>query len=295
MENIKFKTKFNDELTGLSWEVKEPKALVMIITGMAEHSLRYDDFASFLNANNLSVYCLDHYGQGKNGPLGRPGKDYFFKMIENVNDFILNLKKKFNLKVYVFAHSMGSFMLQGYIEKYSSNIDKAIICGSNGRNLMVKPGLIIAKMVVNKKNKDQDATLLHNLSIGAYEKSCKGEEYTNCWISFNKENVKKYDADPFSGFKCSNEFFLEFLKGLNSIQKTKNVKNICKSLPVFLIAGEKDPVGNNSKGVIKLYKLYKKCHVNVDIKIYPNMRHEILNEVDNKIVYRDILNFIEKE
>ena len=122
----------------------------------------------------LTVRSRQH-GQGKNTPLGRPGEDYFAKEIEIYNHLIIDLREKYNLKVNVFAHSMGSFITQGLIEKYSYNIDRTILCGSNGRNGLVKIGYLLAKIIVNDKNKDKDANLLYKLSIGAYEKT--GENY----------------------------------------------------------------------------------------------------------------------
>lgn len=292
MKTLEYKTRYDVSLLGNKWEIEDPKEIVLIITGMAEHSARYDAFATFLNRHGFSVYCLDHFGQGANGSLGRPVVDYFSKEIEIFNDFVLELKEKYNTKVSIFAHSMGSFILQAYIEKYSRNIERAIICGSNGKNPLVKMGSIVAKIIVTDKNRDEDAKLLYKLSIGAYEKTVNKGESCNAWISFDEENVKKYDADPLCGFKCSNGFYKEFLKGLSSIQKAKNVKTISKDLKIFIIGGEADPVGNNGKGLINLYNLYKKYDLNVKLKIYPKMKHEILNEGKKMDVYNDVRLFL---
>ena len=277
MEEISFKNRFNDTLFGTSWEIDNPKAIVMIVTGMAEHSRRYDDFAKFLNKNHFSVFCLDHYGQGvgKNGELGNPGRDYFFKMQETIKEFILKKKGETGLKVYLFAHSMGSFVTQGFIEKYSRVIDKVVLCGSNGPNPLVKFGYLYTQIFVNGYNYNKTAGFIHSLSIGAYEKSVKNRKSNNDWISYNKDNVEKY------------------MKGLMSIQKKKNVKIISQTLPILIIGGEDDAVGNFGKGLEKLAALYKKYNLNVKLIIYEKMRHEILNEKDNLKVYNDILNFFE--
>ncbi len=291
MEQLEYKTRYENTLKGHKWEIDNPKEIILIVTGMAEHSARYDHFATFLNRHGYSVYCLDHFGQGENGELGRPIEDYFVKEIEIFNDFVLKLKEEFHLDVNIFSHSMGSFVTQGYIEKYSKNIKHVVLCGTNGRNPLVKFGKVISSMVVTKKNKDQDAKMLHNLSIGAYEKTVKGQASQNAWLSFDEENVKTYDKDPLSGFKCSNGFFKEFMKGLSTIQKTKNVKKISKDLKIFIIGGDSDPVGNNGKGLQKLYDLYSKNGLNVKLKIYEHMKHEILNERDKMTVYNDIVSF----
>ena len=144
-EEFKYTNQFNDELYGHKWVVKDEEAILLLVTGMAEHSSRYNHFASFLNENKISVYCLDHYGQGKNGKLGNPGKDYFFKMEATIDELINKFKKE-TKKVYLFAHSMGSFITQGYIQEYKGNLDKVVLCGSNGKTILFKLGNFLAHL-----------------------------------------------------------------------------------------------------------------------------------------------------
>ena len=289
-EEFKYTNQFNDELHGHKWVVKDEEAILLLVTGMAEHSSRYNHFASFLNENKISVYCLDHYGQGKNGKLGNPGKDYFFKMEATIDELINKFKKE-SKKVYLFAHSMGSFITQGYIQEYKGNLDKVVLCGSNGKTILFKLGNFLAHLVVNKNNYDQEAGFLYKLAIGAYEKPFINES-KSAWISRNKENVKKYDEDPLSGFNCTDGFYYEFLKGLSSLHNKNKMKQINKNLPILIIGGKEDPVGNYSKGLLKLQKEYLKYGLNAQLIIYENMRHEILNEENNQIVYQDIINFL---
>lgn len=300
VQELSFKNKYNDVLYGHKWLIENSniplKGNILIVTGMAEHSLRYNDFALFLNSNGYNVYSLNHYGQGdKNGELMNPPDDYFFKMIETIKDFNKMLKSLSpSLPLINIAHSMGSFIMQGYIEKYSNTIDKCILIGSNGRNPLVKVGYFLSKILINKNNENKKAKLFHNLSIGAYEKSVKEKKTSsnNEWLSFNLENVKKYDEDPLSGVKPTNKFYKNFLKGLSSIQKEKNIDNISPSLPILILGGKEDPVGNNGKGLISLTKIYKNHNLNVTLKLYDSMRHEILNEDEHMIVYNDIKDFI---
>lgn len=293
MEKLEFSTKYG-ALNGHKWVIDDPKQIILLVTGMAEHSARYDDFASYLNTNGYSVFCLDHFGQGNNGKLGLPIDDYFFIEQEIFKYFIDELKNKYQKDIYMFAHSMGSFVTQGFIEKYSSSIKKVVLCGTNGRNILVKFGKLLANLIVNKNNEKKEAKILHTLSLGAYEKSVKNPTLENEWISFNLDNVVLYNKDPFSGFKCSNKFFKNFFNGLSSIQKSKNIKKIDKDLRIFIIGGDSDPVGYNGQGLIRLFKLYSKFGLDVRLKIYPHMRHEILNEKNNKIVYEDVLNFLKE-
>ena len=186
---------------------------------------------------------------------------------------------------------MGSFVTQGFIEKYSRVIDKVVLCGTNGPNPLVKFGYLYTKIFINSYNYNKTAGFIHSLSIGAYEKSVKERRSNNDWISYNRENVDRYDKDEFSGYRPTNGFYKEFMKGLVSIQKKKNVASISQNLPILIIGGSDDAVGNFGKGLEKLASLYKRYNLNVKLIIYENMRHEILNEKDNLKVYNDILNF----
>lgn len=296
MKTTSFKNSFGDTLYGNSWEIASPKALVLIVTGMCEHSGRYNDFATFLNKNGYSVICIDHYGQGdgKNGPLGHGAPDYFGKFMKTMDEIIVDYKANHkNLPVYLFAHSMGSFVTQGYIENYSS-ADKVVICGSNHMGSLGKIGYALAKVIVHKNNREKPAGLLNNLAVGGYAKSVKDADSPNAWISFNKDNCRTYDNDPFSGYHCTNGFYLEFLKGLSKLNKPANLKKISKDMPIYVIAGDSDPVGNNGKGPRKLDEMYKKYGLNSRITIYPNMRHEILNETERMVVYKNILEFYDE-
>ena len=343
MENFEFKSPYG-LLKGAKWEIDKPKAIIVIVTGMAEYAKRYSDFASFLNNNGHSVFSLDHFGQGENcilyednvnkeikvngldnlinsyndklkqnnnlknkkiletylnsidqsetQYLGYPIDDFFVKEIDLFHNFFKYLKETYNLKTYVFSHSMGSFLMQGYIEKYSNKyLDKLVLCGTNGKNFLIKFGAILSKLVVNDKNKFYPATLLHDLSIGAYEKAFKDRKDANDWLSYNEDNVKKYNEDKLCGYRCSNSFFKSFLSGLSNIQKNKNIKNSSKELNILIIGGADDPVGNFGKGLNNLFKLYSKFNLDVSLIIYEHARHEILNELIKDKVYQDILKF----
>ena len=293
VNEFSFKNSFNDILVGNKWEVIFPKANIILVTGMCEYSLRYDKFATYLNGHNFNVYSLDHYGQGKNGELGKPGKDYFFKMIETINELAIKLKEETHLPIYIFAHSMGSFVTQGLIEKYSYNFNKIILCGSNGKTLLFKIANFVSSIYVNKRNYDKKATLLHNLSIGSYEGKFK-KEGKNAWLSVNDTNVTNYSKDPYCSYRPTNGFYREFFKGLKSLHNKKLLKNVNPNLKVLIIGGSKDPVSNFSKGLISLNNEYRKYGINSRLIIYENMRHEIINEKNNDEVFENIKDFYEE-
>ena len=299
-KTISIKTVNNDTLYGFSWECEKPEGIGIIATGMEECAYRYDNFAKFLNENNYNVYSIDYYGQGENvvgqSELGVVPSSFFSKSVRILDD----IAKKYAIKdkpIIMFGHSMGSFMIQDYIQRYSKRPTKAIIMGTNGKNakLAYSFGYPLARLVCKLRGEYKTAKFLKSLAIGSYAKSVKNRE-TDCdWLSYNKENVKKYIEDPKCGHPSTNGFYRELLKGNHRLYKTKFLNKIRKDLPVFICSGADDPVGAFSKGPKNLANVYKKLGMtNVELKIYENMRHEILNENNCSEVYNDILKFIQE-
>ena len=299
-QNISIKTVNGDHLFGFAWECEKPEGVVVIATGMEEASYRYDDFARFLNKNGYNVYCIDHYGQGESAvdssQLGIVPRSFFSKCVRVLDD----VAKKYAIKdkpLIIFGHSMGSFMVQDFIQRYNSRPTKAIIMGTNGPNakLLYSLGYPLARLVAKMKGENKQAKFLASMAVGAYAKSVKNRK-TDCdWLSYNEENVNRYLEDPKCGHPSSNGFYRELLKGNHRLYRKKFLAKINKDLPILVIAGIDDPVGAYGKGPKALVKLYHKLGIkNAELKLYDHMRHEILNEKDNQKVYNDILEFIKK-
>lgn len=297
---ISIKTINNDVLLGFSWEVDQPKGCIFVATGMEEYAERYDDFAKFFCDNGYNVYSIDHYGQGQNAiteeDLGKVPASAFSKFVRVLDDLV----KKYSIKglpVIVFGHSMGSFIVQDYIQRYAKHANKVIICGSDGDNskLLYRLGYTLARIVCKFRGEERKGKFLRSLAIGAYAKSVKHRE-TDCdWLSFDKDNVNKYINDPKCGKGSSNGFYKELLKGNRRLYKKKFLAKINKDLQILVAAGDQDPVGKYGKGPKRLEKMYTKLGVkDVTLSIYPNMRHEIHNETGREEVLKDFLTFIEK-
>lgn len=299
-EQISFVNKYGDTIKGYAWTIDKPKANVVIVTGMEEYAFRYDDFAKFLNKNGYDVYCMDQYGQGLNAPtlddLGIAPSNAFTKAVNNI-DYVVTSCRVSLLPTYIFGHSMGSFMLQDYIQRFTSHVNKVVICGTNGPNAKMTYifGKILTKLTTTKKNRNTKAKLMAKLAFGSYAKSIKNAQTSFDWLSVNEENVQKYIADPYCGYGSSKGFFYEFMKGNSRLYKNKFLKKIRKDMNILLIAGDADPVGAKGKGPTKLAKLYSKLGIeNVQLKLYPGLRHEILNETERDMVYADILKFLDE-
>ena len=297
---IKINNKNGDILLGLAWIREKPIGNVIIMEGMEEHVSRYDDFAKYLNKEGFNVYAIDTYGQGLNvkedmSNVGLWPTSGFRKQVTAVDALVEKLRVSC-VPMFIFSHSMGSFMCQDYIQRYTEHVSKVVLCGSGSKNPAVPVGYFLAKIIVNKRNRFKKAGLLNKLMFGNFNNKIKNPRTPYDWLSVNQQNVDDYVADPLCGFGPTNGFCLEFLKGMNRLYKKRFLQKIRKDLDIFIISGSNDPVTNYGASVAKLEKMYKGLGVkNVQTKIYEGLRHEILNEDNKEEVYSDIAKFFKED
>ena len=169
LQHKSFRKDNNHEYYYLSWEKETNKNAVVIAHGMAEHPARYNDFALFLNSNGYNVYAIFHEGHGDvhKETLGHFEKNGFIDCVLNINDLVLNVREKYN-KVILLGHSMGSFMAQEYLSRFSSNIDACILSGSSSPNMLVKSGALLANLLYMfpGKTKQNNLPQIEQLLIG---------------------------------------------------------------------------------------------------------------------------------
>lgn len=281
------------------WEIVNPKACVQIIHGMGEYAKRYDAFAEFLNKEGYSVYADDHRGHGATLESlehhGQIGTDGFNKMVED--EFCLSKIIKSenpNKKLYILGHSMGSFILQEYLIKYSTFVDKAIISGSCGKmGLDLSLGKLLAYAEMKLRKEIKGSRLIDFLNFGLYSIQFRETKLKNAWLNRDTNEVKKYNNDPYCGNIFPAQFYYYLYKGIKGLHIEKRVKNIDKNLEIFIFSGDKDPVGKMGKGVKKLHNMYKKLDLKkIELKLYKEGRHEMLHEINKKEVFNDVLNFL---
>lgn len=310
-QDLVLRTSYNEVVYGNKWITdKELIGNLIIIHGMAEYSFRYNDFALYLNTLGFNVYAVDHVGHGKNvtvpeSPLRGYGVwplDGFELCIKQVHELSNYIKKENNAKICVFGHSMGSFIVQRYYQLYSEDVSAVVICGSSSNNSGFKFSRFlttILKPFLSEKKRNKPSKLFGGVQNSQYmakmpKKFSDGYQSDFMWLSFNEENVKKYDSDPGCGYLCSFNFYYSISKNLQILFNKKNMQNIKNKVPVYIISGDNDPVGNYGKAVIKLYNIYQKTQDNVSLELFKNMRHEILNEDDRLTVYNHIAKFLKE-
>jgi len=301
LKNFSFVDRYGKEIKYYKWsEVENPKGIVQIVHGMTEYALRYDYFAKKLCENGYIVYAHDQRGHGETSPKDEE-KGYiaddegFDILVENVKELTDVAKKEnSNLPIILFGHSMGSFVSQRYIELYGNGIDGVILSGTNGKpDRITKLGILISKIEIMLKGRKAKSKLMDKLSFGDFNSNFKPTRTDYDWLCSVNEEVDKYIESPVCGFICSTSFYYDLIRGLWKINKKENLNNIPKNLPIYIFAGDKDPVGKFGKGIVKLYDTYKSIGIyNLNYKLYSNGRHEMLNENNKDEVIKDLLDWI---
>lgn len=275
----------------------EVKAILQMCHGMMEHIERYHDFAEFLSGQGIYVVGHDHLGHGKSVTSSEK-LGFFYDgdgnacVIADIQQLRVQTEKKYpNVPYFMLGHSMGSFLLRQYLGLYSGGLAGAIIMGTGEQpDLVLGAGKLVCKIIAAFKGWSHRSAFVNSLAVGGYEK-----KMGKAWLSKNAENVERYAKDPLSGFMFTVNAYYHMFDGMSKMNKQEKEEKMGKSLPIFFVAGSEDPVGNCGKGVQNVYNKYKKSgYQDVELKLYEGDRHEILNEDDRDVVYRDILNWIEK-
>ena len=283
------------------WEPEgQPRAIVQIIHGIAEHVDRYDDFARYLNTHGILVAAEDHMGHGKSLQAGDVVGYFTGGWDAAVADSYALQQKMMEtypgVPYVLFGHSMGSFMARTMLFRYpDSGLAAAIISGTAWQPaLMLKAGLMVCGLEEKKMGDKAISETITNLVFGGYNKKFKPNRTTCDWLTTEEEIVDRYVEDPLCGFDATIGLTRAMLTGIGLIQQKENLAKMKKDLPVWFLAGASDPVGNMGKGVQQAYDAFCKAGMkNVSITLYEG-RHEMLNEKNRTQVYEDVLSFVDR-
>lgn len=275
--------------------------VVQIAHGVAEYGKRYAPFAQYLCAHGYVVVANDHLGHGLSVVEGCPmvylgDENGWQHVVDDIEELRRRTAKVLPHKPYfLFGHSMGSFLSRTHLIRYPGRLDGCILCGTGHQSpALIAGGKLIADREIRRLGRKAFSVKADKLAFGAYNQHFKPARTRFDWISANEANVDAYMADPLCGGDTTLGLFRDMLDGLTIITKQSNINKMDKELPVFFIAGDKDPVGDMGKGVEKAYHCFQKAGLrDVSMKLYHDLRHEILNENGKQYVYRDVLDWLE--
>lgn len=274
---------------------------IHILHGMAEHSGRYVKFADQLCAVGYAVTMHDHRGHGEtaayNGKLGFFAEHSGFdRVVEDVHEIVMTMHNQFaDVPFILFGHSMGSFITRRYIQLYSDSVDNVILCGTGSVSTLHMAGHVFARTLAMQRGKDTESPLLNKLSFGSFNKQFQNPKTAYDWLCSAEHEVQKYIDDPYCGFMPTNQFFVDLTAGFMMLNRKKEIEKIKKNLPILLISGSKDPVGDQGQGVYTVAEQFAAAGVeDVTVYLFEDKRHEILNEDNKEAVYQVLLRWLGK-
>jgi len=303
-----FKSKDGKEIHFYQWSPDLTGSIVgavQIAHGMSEHAGRYAHFADELTKQGWIVYANDHRGHGLTAEgkenLGffayQGGWDLAVGDMAQLNELIRGQHSL--LPVYLFGHSMGSFLTRDFIAHYGQHVNGAVICATGGGSstfIETTAGCLIARFISLLFGKKSPSRLVNALVFGPYNRKIKPKRTDFDWLSRDKGEVDKYMQDPFCGFICSAGFYHDLFKGVRKVSSKKHIQSTPSNLPILFVAGDADPVGKYGKGVQWVVERYTKLKLNkVNAKYYKQARHELLNETNRKEVYSDIIQWLNEQ
>ena len=280
---------------------EEPRGVVQLVHGISEHMGRYGDFARFLAEQGFAVVGHDHLGHGK---TARDSSEYGWfgdaegwkSVVKDVRALRQRAGEEYpGLPYFLMGHSMGSFVVRGYLIYWPGTVDGAILSGTGQEPpLTVAAGRILSDLLCRVRGPRAHSKLMDSLSVGAYNKQFKPNRTGADWISRDEAVVDAYRADPLCRFLPTVSMYHDMMVGLQMLAKPEYLRRMDANTPVYFFSGDKDPVGTSGKGVKKVAGWFKEAGVkDVTVKLYPEGRHEMLNEVNRAEVYQDVLDWLE--
>ena len=280
-----------------------PVAVLQIIHGVAETIDRYDAFAEFLNKNGIAAAGTDHLGHG-HSILDEEDLGYFADnggwelVVSDEHKLNEQLREKYpGVPIFIFGHSMGSFIARTYAITYRKDPKGMIICGTGFPPApMVTAGIALSKFEQKRKGSRYRSPIVDKAAFGSYNKKIQNPRTDKDWLTTDNAIVDKYIKDPLCGFVPTVGLFHDMFKAIKYVCAEKNIKRVTKDLPLYIISGNDDPVGDYGKGVQRCYNSYISAGMeDVTMKLYKGARHEILNEYCKEDVYEDILNWMKSK
>jgi alpha-beta hydrolase superfamily lysophospholipase len=281
-EDFSFNSEDGLEIAYYRWRAPAKAAgIVQIAHGMGEHSFRYAHVAEFLNQAGFHVYANDHRGHGRSAKgresLGDFGAGGWNGLVADMVTLTrLARTREGRLPVILLGHSMGSFAAQQYVLDNS-----ALIAG-----LGLSGSAAVDKLPIDPS---QEADLT------AFNRSFEPARTQHDWLSRDPAAVDAYEADPLCGFGINRKAMETMAASASRLIDPAALAQIRKDLPIYIFAGDKDPINHNLEWLKPVAERYRAAGIaNVSEKYYPDGRHEMLNETNRDEVMRDLVSWLQK-
>ena len=275
------------------------RGVLQISHGMAEYVDRYAPLAEFLTARGYAVCGNDHFGHGRSvtcpddlGYIPQGGADI---LVDDLHLLTSLLRQRFpSAPLTLLGHSMGSFVARLYSARYGADLDAVIFMGSAGPGQPTAAGKLLAKLTSALRGSHRRSPLIDGIAFGSYNSRLGRDAHKFAWLSRDEAVVAAYDADPLCGYIFCADGFHTLFDLLGRVSAKDWAAALPADLPILVVSGGEDPVGGWGKGVRALYDIICRAGCRkVSLKIYPEDRHEILNELDREAVMTDLAAWLE--
>ncbi len=279
-------------------DTKNPRALVQISHGMCEYFLRYADWAEALSREGFLVFGHDHLGHGHTAPdpdsLGfiasENGAD---RLVEDLHNLSLSLKQQYpGLPLILFGHSMGSFIAREALARYGRTYSAAILSGTAGPDMPTGAGRALASILARFQGERHRSKLLKGIAFGGYNKRYPSVKTPMDWLTRDESVVERYLADPLCNYVFTIRAFADLFTLIGWVSRADWASRLPDGLPILLVSGLDDPVGGWGQGVKKVADRLSAAKKNATLRLYPDMRHELLNELGRETVWKELLQWM---
>lgn len=274
-------------------------AVVQISHGMMDYVGRYKGMAEAFCAKGIALCGHDHLGHGDSVKTpddygffaSKNGYNYVIDDVKGMNDLI---RKEFpGVPVVLLGHSMGSFIARLYSVKYADSIDGLIIHGTAGPNPATGAGLLLVKLLRAVKGERHRSKFVCSLADGGYNKGFDPAEGDGAWLTRDPSMVADRVGNPKNDFIFTLAGYEDLFTFLGNCNDSQWFREFPMGLPTLIVSGESDPVGGFGKGVRYVYDNLKKNGASVQLKLYPEARHELFMETNRNEVFADLIAWIE--
>ena len=277
----------------------EPRGIVHVLHGMAEHARRYDRFAGELADAGYVVVAHDHRGHGHTSPesLGHlADEDGWALLVDDTLRIGAAARAEHPGVPYVLlGHSMGSLVARTLVLDHSDDVDGLVLLGTaaDPGPVVRLAGLGLARLLTRLQGPRRPSRIMDKLTFGSFNAPFEGRTRFD-WISADPEAVDDYVADPLCGFVCSNRFFVDLLTGTGDVNDRRRIAGIRPELPVLLASGDQDPVGDRGAGVSDTAAAYRRVGLrDVTTRLYKGVRHDILAGAEHDELVADLLAWLD--
>ena len=302
MKEFTFPVRNHTQIHCCQWVPEgKPRGVIQIIHGIAEYAARYDALAKVFTDHGFVVVAEDHMGHGKSIsadiPQGCISGGWPALVSHSCRLARMTMEEYRDVPYFLYGHSMGSFMTRTLLYTYTDLDLAGVVISGTGWMAppILKAGRAVCKLEGKRKGLNSTSATVNKLMFGSYNKGFGEVRTPFDWLSRDEKEVDKYIADPLCGFDASIGLAREMLGGMLMNQDKKNLDKMPKDLPVLFVSGDKDPVGSNGKGVQQACEAFRKIGMkDVSIKLYPEGRHEMHNEINREELHADVLAFLNR-